>query len=131
MVKDTPDSPTVAAKSLLKSRAKKSGWDRKRAPGGGRQCQAIQVRQELYEWWTSIRYAVDWKEVIKENKSRGLKKNLARFPRSLVKIKLEMSTSLTAVAAKQQTDYGVDIPDRSCGKKSDAVCCERAWRRVC
>ena len=89
LVKDKPDGETaVAAKSLLKSRAKKQECQRRRAPGGGRQCKAAHCRQELYEWFSSIRYAVDWKAVIANNRSQGLKKNLARFPRAILRVKL-------------------------------------------
>ena len=45
------------------------------------------VRNALYEWWSSIRYAIDWTQLIADNRSRGLKKNLARFPRDLMLVK--------------------------------------------
>ena len=77
-----------SVKYLLKSRAAKNDCYRKRAPGGGRHCKAPLVRQELYQWWASLRYAIDWKHIVAENRSRGLKKNLARFPRSILVYKV-------------------------------------------
>ena len=86
---EQPDGVTaVAARSQLKSRAPKPTWRRTRAAGGGRQCANPLCRQELYEWFASIRYAIDWKKVIAENRSQGLQKNLARFPRSIMKVKV-------------------------------------------
>ena len=79
---------TVSVKSLLRSRAPKSTCFRKRAPGGGAKFKAPLIRQELYEWWSSIRYAIDWKQLVADNRSGGLKKNLARFPRSILVYKV-------------------------------------------
>ena len=59
----------VAARSLLTSRAPKPTCHRVRAVGGGRHCKALLIRQELYEWWSSIRYAIDWKQVTSDNRS--------------------------------------------------------------
>ena len=88
-VKGKPDGETaVAAESLLKIRARKLKCHRQRAAGGGRQCKAAHCREALYECFSSIRYAVDWKAVIADNRSRGLKKNLARFPRAFLRVKL-------------------------------------------
>ena len=72
---------------LLKSRARVIKCYRKRAPGGGRQFNVPLIRKALYEWFTSIRYAIDWKQLVAENRSRG-KKHLARFPRSIFKLKV-------------------------------------------
>ena len=46
------------------------------------------VREGLYEWWSGIRYGIDWKQLIAENRIRG-KKNLARFPRSIIQLKVQ------------------------------------------
>ena len=67
-------TPLVCIKSLLKSRATKTDSRRQRAPGAGRHFTAPLVRQELYHWWTSIRYAIDWKQLAIDNRSRGLTK---------------------------------------------------------
>ena len=40
--------------------------------------------RELYEWWISLRYAIDWNSLASQNRSRG-KRCLARFPRSAIK----------------------------------------------
>ena len=81
-------SSTICTKSLLRSRAAECSSRRKRAHGGGRRFAAPMVRQALYEWWSSIRYAIDWKQLVADNRSRGLKKNLARFPRSTLVLKV-------------------------------------------
>ena len=85
------------------------------------------VRQELYEWWTGIRYAIDWKALKAINRGRGLKKNLARFPRSIVRIKVQQllrehahASLLNGVAvqafkpdshwfSRWQEDYGLSL----------------------
>ena len=46
------------------------------------------IRQELYEWFMSIRYAIDWQKLKSDLRSRGLKRNLARFPRSILVFKV-------------------------------------------
>ena len=71
----------ASLKCFRKSRARKPAHLRQRDFGGGRRHKAILIRQELYEWFTSIRYAIDWKQLITDRRSRG-KKHLARFPRS-------------------------------------------------
>ena len=70
-------------KRIMRSRAPKSAFYRKRAPGAGRRNRNPVVRQLFYQWWTSIRLAIDWKTLLAENRSCGLKKNLARFPRPI------------------------------------------------
>ena len=81
---------TVCVKSLLKSRKHITDSLRKRRPGAGRQYANLFVRQELYHWWCSMRYAIDWRQLIAENRSCGgtRKKNLARFPRSVLLVKV-------------------------------------------
>jgi len=75
-------------RSRLKSRAHQAPCRRVRARGAGRPCKAPLIRQELYEWWSSMRYAIDWKELIAARRSRGKKQNLARFPRAILVIKV-------------------------------------------
>jgi len=79
--------PGISEKSLLRSRAPKLHCLRKRAPGAGRPVKAPLIREALYEWWSSIRHAIDWKQLIAENRSRG-KKHLARFPRAFLRLKV-------------------------------------------
>ena len=74
-------------KSLLKSRAPIQDAKRQRCQGGGRPPKAPLIRQALYEWWSAIRYAIDWTELAAQRRSRG-KKNLARFPRSVLATKV-------------------------------------------
>ena len=71
----------------LKSRAPVKSWMRQRAPGGGRPFKAPLLRQALYEWWSGIRYAIDWGALITSRRSRG-KKHLARFPRSTLRLRV-------------------------------------------
>ena len=75
-------------KSMLKSRAPVIQSKRQRGWGGGRTPKAHCVREALYEWFSGIRYAIDWTQMIAENRSRG-KKHLARFPLSLLKLKVQ------------------------------------------
>jgi len=82
-----PSKPMADGKSLLKSRARKPGWKRQRAAGGGAKVKAPLVRQALYEWWTGLRYSIDWKKLAEERRSRG-KKLVARFPLSVLKLKV-------------------------------------------
>ena len=60
---------------------------RKRGWGGGRKRKGYLIGKELYEWWTGMRYAIDWNGLSKFNRSRG-KKCLARFPRSVLRAKV-------------------------------------------
>ena len=75
-------------KTQLKSRATKADSQRRRDRGAGRQFQAPLVRKALYEWWSGLRHAIDWKALISERRSRG-KKHLARFPRSAIILKVQ------------------------------------------
>ena len=59
-------------------------YKRIRAPGAGRRCKVPCVREALYEWFVSIRYAVDWQKMLANGKG-GIK--LCRFPRSLLRAK--------------------------------------------
>ena len=73
---------------MLRSRAKKTDSERLRGPGGGRHYACPLIRQALYEWFVSIRYAIDWHRLVAINKSKK-KKNLCRFPRSILRVKVE------------------------------------------
>jgi len=57
--------------SLLKSRAPVKTELRQRAVGAGRPYRVPLVRQALYEWWSSIRYAIDWKALVHSRRSHG------------------------------------------------------------
>ena len=83
------DEPKQVAseKSMLRSRAPVPPCKRQRGHGGGRPHKSPLVRQALYEWWSGIRYAIDWTQLATDRRSRG-KKNLARFPRSVLLIKV-------------------------------------------
>ena len=73
---------------LLRSRAKVPDWKRIRAKGAGRHPVANLVREALFEWFTGIRYAIDWKQLMADNRSRG-RKHLCRFPRSVLVLKAQ------------------------------------------
>ena len=77
-----------APKNMLKSKAPRPNFIRKRAPGGGPHHKAQHVRAALFEWFTSIRYAIDWKQLIAHNRSCG-RTHLARFPQSMLKLKVQ------------------------------------------
>ena len=47
------------------------------------------VRQELYEWFVGMRYQIDWKALAEKHRSRGGRKCIGRFPRSLLRHKLD------------------------------------------
>ena len=76
-------------RTYLRSRAPLSEFSRRNAIGQGAPFKAHPIRQELYEWWTGLRYGINWTELIAENRRQGKKKHLARFPRSLVRLKLD------------------------------------------
>ena len=63
-------------------------WKRTRAKGAGRPPVANLVREALFEWFTGIRYAIDWKQLMADNRSRG-RKHLCRFPRSVLVLKAQ------------------------------------------
>jgi len=96
-VADKP-CPGIAEKSLLRSRAPQLTSERHRAHGAGRPYTQPLVRQALYEWWSSIRYAIDWKTMATSRRSRG-KKILARFPRSVLILKVRQLLEELAYAS--------------------------------
>jgi hypothetical protein len=61
----------ISKMSMLRSRAPQTQFLRRRAHGGGRPPKAPLIRQALYEWWSSIRYAIDWEQLVGERRSRG------------------------------------------------------------
>ena len=85
----TKDQPLKGTKekTALRSRAPVTDCQRKNGPRQGKHHKVPLVRQALYEWWTSMRYAIDWKQLVANRRSRG-KKNLARFPRSILRVKV-------------------------------------------
>lgn len=46
------------------------------------------VRQELFEWFVGMRYQIDWKALERTRRSSGERKCVGRFPRSMVRQKL-------------------------------------------
>ena len=101
----------VSEKSLLKSRAPVSSHKRFRGFGAGAKHKAPLVRQALYEWWSSIRYAIDWKQLAEHRRSRG-KKHLARFPRSILRLKvLQLLADHAAACLLNSHPVQTVIPD--------------------
>ena len=47
------------------------------------------VRDQLYEWFLSMRYSIDWKRINQEARSRGDRNAIGRFPTSVLKTKLQ------------------------------------------
>ena len=85
-------------KCFLKSRAPVAGHLRLRGLGGGARYKAPLIRRALYEWWSSIRYAIDWKKLAENRRNRG-KKHLARFPRSVLRVKVNQLQADQAAAS--------------------------------
>ena len=50
---------------------------------------AAWVRDELYDWFIGMRYSIDWKKLIAIRRSRGERKALGRFPRSMLVCKVQ------------------------------------------
>jgi hypothetical protein len=84
----TAKTKGIVQKSQLKSRARKINSQLHRSRGAGAHFLAPLVRKELYEWWSGLRHAIDWKALIEERRSRG-KKHLARFPRQTIYLKVQ------------------------------------------
>ena len=64
-------SKNVSEKNLLRSRAPVKDYERLRGAGAGPKYKVPLIRQALYDWWSSIRYAIDWKQLIANRRSRG------------------------------------------------------------
>ena len=78
------------ASRKLADNPKISYGKRQRAFGTqGRPHSAACVRTMLYEWYISMRFSIDWKRYNAICRSRGLIKCIGRFPRSLLKAKLQ------------------------------------------
>jgi len=73
------------------NKVKQGFLKRKRAAGdyGTHLVKAPILRKRLYEWFLSVRYAIDWKEINARARSGGRPKAIGRFPRSLLKAKLK------------------------------------------
>jgi hypothetical protein len=85
---DAPPQTAPTKRSLLKSRSKVPLHKRKRSEGAGAKFKHPLIRQELYEWWSAIRYSIDWTQLIADRRSRG-HKLLARFPQSSLLLKVQ------------------------------------------
>ena len=66
-------------------------WGKRQRARGfqGKPQAAVAVRNRLYEWFISMRFSIDWKKYNAACRSRGAFKCIGRFPRSLVKAKLQ------------------------------------------
>ncbi len=60
---------------------------RKNAPGQGRPCACHWLRQELYEWFVTMRYSIDWEACERSLRSSGRTKCMGRFTRGLLRQK--------------------------------------------
>jgi hypothetical protein len=81
---------------------------RKRRAGdcGAHLVKAPIVRRKMYEWWLSVRWSVDWQKQQSELngrlKSRGLRKAMGRFPRSMLQQKcLQLQTEYAEESLKR------------------------------
>ena len=82
-----PDMPQSRAPKQKGSIQRKQVFLRQRREGAGTTRKAGIVRQALYEWWTGLRYAIDWKKHA-ANRAKRNKKVLARFPRAVLRAKV-------------------------------------------
>ena len=79
---------------------------RLRCPGQGKHAHCQWVRDSLFEWFVSMRYAIDWRKYNNSLRSCGRYKAIGRFPIFLLRQKAKqffqdyLRVSLTAVAAK-------------------------------
>ena len=80
----------AAERKMLRSRngiRRKKFTTRRNAPGGGRPFACPVVRDGVFEWFVSLRFAIDW-EVHAGNNLQKRKKLLGRFPKSPVRWKV-------------------------------------------
>ena len=61
---------------------------RRNVSGQGRPHACPWVRQELYEWFVTMRYSIEWKACEKSLRSSGKKKCMGRFTRALLRQKV-------------------------------------------
>ena len=66
---------------------------RRRLGGQGRPHLCPAVRDALYEWYISMRFSIDWRTYNASCRRLGKYKCMGRFPRSLIKRKLEQLLS--------------------------------------
>jgi hypothetical protein len=81
---------TAVFKKQLKSNVRRVRFfQRKRINGlQGKRSACPLVRQLLFEWFISMRYAIDWEKLGQHIRSSGKVKCMGRFPRSLLKAKV-------------------------------------------
>ena len=84
----------------------KAWRERLRGPcvGGPRQCECLQ--QDLYAWWSGMRFAVDWERIMKETAPQLRRKKIARFTQYVVKAKAK---ELMCMYFKAQLEVGVKV----------------------
>ena len=68
-----------------------SGKKRMRTAGscGVHLIKAPSIRKRLYEWFLSVRYSIDWDAINKRARNNGRKKAMGRFPRAILKAKVQ------------------------------------------
>ena len=72
MVKGVAVAP-VQSQCFLKSRRFVPNHQRQRGPEAGRSFEEPIIRQELYGWWSSMRFAIDWRPLKAQNRDGGRK----------------------------------------------------------
>ena len=50
---------------------------------------APSIRKRLYDWFLSVRYSIDWDAINKRARNNGRKKAMGRFPRAILKAKVQ------------------------------------------
>ena len=79
---------------------------RQRGEGGGRSTKCEWLRQELFEWWSGVRYAVDWSSIKKNTAPEVVPKKIARFTQYVIKAKAK---ELLSRYVRAQVEGGVKV----------------------
>ena len=81
--------PKQTKSKYVKASLRKVPLDRRRRSCGtqGRPRAMPLVRQEMYDWYIMMRYAIDWREHDRQMRAQGKKKCVGRFPIALLKLK--------------------------------------------
>ena len=99
------------ARSGINIRIKqKKDHELQRARGAGRPWKALWVREALFDWFVSMRYAIDWKKRDSMLRKCGRHKLVGRFPRALF---VQRAKMLTQQYIEESLLLGkpVEVPD--------------------
>lgn len=100
------DAGSTQVSHRKETRRTKAWYARRRTEGGGRKRRCEWLRQELFEWWSGMRFAVDWEAIRKDTAPQLQRKKLARFTQYVVKAKAK---ELLCWYLKAQVEAGVNV----------------------